>query len=378
MDYSFSTIFTAIIASNIFIILITLCFGYKRVRLSLGFRLLAIFLVLTFLRSLLPGELPFTKTLYLPEAVSKYLYYFQKPFVKYGFFKLSPWILMQLAWFIGSLACLNKHLRRRRTLYSVLAMQGHEVTNREPYFSLVEELCRRRKNRFRAYTMPNLEIPFIFGITRPRIVLPESLALEGDDLRYILSHEMQHFFQGDLIIKELVCCFRIIYWWNPFGKRLQAQLSSVLEMRVDHALIKKHPEIEIPYLHTLIQLADSAVAKKNETLLPDNALYATDRKLEALWQRFEMVEHRRNKKDKLLGFALLILSIVLFIGSYAVVPEASYSREVANEEALHPVVDGFYLAPQDDGTYHFYYNGIFMEVIKNLDYYTDIPISENP
>lgn len=61
VHYSFSTILMTFIASNLIIVLITVCFRCEKILLSIGYKLAAVFLVLTVLRVLFPFELPFAK-----------------------------------------------------------------------------------------------------------------------------------------------------------------------------------------------------------------------------------------------------------------------------------------------------------------------------
>ncbi|WP_092472491.1 M56 family metallopeptidase [Desulfotruncus arcticus] len=42
------------------------------------------------------------------------------------------------------------------------------------------------------------------------------IELSEEEWYYILSHEVAHYYHGDLWIKIVTEFLHIIYWWNPF------------------------------------------------------------------------------------------------------------------------------------------------------------------
>lgn len=48
-----------------------------------------------------------------------------------------------------------------------------------------------------------------------------------------MSHEIAHYYNGDLILKLILSLFTAIYWWNPFIYLLQNQITKILEINVD-------------------------------------------------------------------------------------------------------------------------------------------------
>jgi len=81
MNYSFATVLMTILASNLVIILITLCFRFEKLLLTIGYRLLAVFLVLTLVRFVFPFELPFAKSIYLAEPISSVIFFLRQPLI---------------------------------------------------------------------------------------------------------------------------------------------------------------------------------------------------------------------------------------------------------------------------------------------------------
>jgi len=76
------------------------------------------------------------------------------------------------------------------------------------------EIRLRRPVRIRISSA--IEIPFVHGLLRPRIVLPEAAATwPVERLRLVLLHELAHIKRGDLLLNTLVRAVSILNWFNP-------------------------------------------------------------------------------------------------------------------------------------------------------------------
>lgn len=58
-----------------------------------------------------------------------------------------------------------------------------------------------------------IETPFVFGIIKPKIYLPEDISVE--DMPFILAHEQAHIRRKDHIIKPLAFAALTVHWFNP-------------------------------------------------------------------------------------------------------------------------------------------------------------------
>lgn len=74
IHFSFSSVLMTFLVSNLLLVVISLLFRNENILAKLGFRLTAIFCIITLIRLLLPLELPFTKTVILPKALSEVLF----------------------------------------------------------------------------------------------------------------------------------------------------------------------------------------------------------------------------------------------------------------------------------------------------------------
>ncbi|MGN0167581.1 MAG: M56 family metallopeptidase, partial [Acetatifactor sp.] len=263
MHYSFSTVLMTILASNLIIILITLCFRYEKLMVSVGYRLLAVFLVLTLIRFLLPFELSFTRTLYLPEFLSKYIAFFRHSFFQIGFWDISLWFIFECIWLIGALVCLYRHIRTHNGSARYIAAFGRDITGKEPVQTILAEICGKHKNPFRVTVIPDLAVPQIFGFLSPRILIPDYMDPDSEEFRFSLHHEAYHYFHHDLIIKEAVNLLCILYWWNPACRLFQKQVGLILEMHVDDSLVNRDSDVAKAYMGSLIHILESASDRQN-------------------------------------------------------------------------------------------------------------------
>lgn len=80
----------------------------------------------------------------------------------------------------------NLELIRDQRLYDLL-------------YSIIEK--KRLHFHFRFVSSETAVSPYIFGIFRPYIVLSDTMNLDSQNLYYIISHEIAHYYNGDLLLK---------------------------------------------------------------------------------------------------------------------------------------------------------------------------------
>lgn len=381
MDYSFSTVLMTVLASNLLIVLISFCFRQKKVLLSVGYRLLAVFLILTAIRCIFPFELPFAKNIYLAEPISRLVYFIRHPYFYIGSIEITIWLILECIWFIGCVVKLIPHIKKHRILNSYIRHYGTDLTKQEPYCSILDDICQnRRRNPFRVISLPGLQAAQIAGIFAPKILLPAYMSPDDPKLYYVLRHETFHHFHHDLLKKELVSLLCICYWWNPAGKLFHKQVNSILEMHVDAALVGSDSNVTVSYLNALVGLAQDAAGHAN-TLPPGistNGLTvaAAAPDTTELANRFHMMCHKRQKSDIALFLPLCAMVALIYIGSYCILFEGSYHGIVDQDTSFETLGldNSFYAVPRDDGTYDLYYNGTLLETIDTLDYYRELPV----
>lgn len=87
------------------------------------------------------------------------------------------------------------------------------------------------------YITNKISTPFVIGLIRPRIYLPD--ALSGEEKRYILMHEQIHIKRKDHIVKIVSFLTLCIHWFNPFVWAAFFLSGKDMEMSCDEAVIRK-------------------------------------------------------------------------------------------------------------------------------------------
>jgi beta-lactamase regulating signal transducer with metallopeptidase domain len=108
-------------------------------------------------------------------------------------------------------------------------------------------------------TVPGGGTPFLCGLFRPRIILPEETlaSLTHAEARHVLLHEMLHIARRDLFANWLLAALRAWHWFNPFihgaGRRLLADRELLRDAQAIALL--RDPAQRSAYGHTLLKLA---------------------------------------------------------------------------------------------------------------------------
>lgn len=374
LEFSFSSVYMAVISTNLLIIILTFCFRNKKIMINAGYRLLWVFAVLTVVRLLLPFEFPFTKTLHIPEIISKFIVWIRHPFIYIGSFDVDCWKILLLVWVSGIIVFFIRYIRLQNiSRYRILANQM-EVTTDKHYQILLNRVCSEMKhqNHFRIFEVEGLTIPHLFGVFAPCILLPSGHSYSDEQLYYIMMHEASHHFRHDLLIKQIVNVINILYWWNPFCRTLVSQTNIILEMRIDDAVTNTNPEKIKEYLHCLIELAESKIT--SITLSDSNSISLLPENEEVLVERFEMLIASSHKKKHLLNLILLFSVISLFLLSHLFILETPYYTDEVKESTIAITQENTYAIMKEDGTYDVYGFGLLLENTESLDYYPGIQI----
>lgn len=372
-NYSFSTFITAFLASNIIMILIALCFQRQKILLSVGYKVLVVFLFLTLVRFLFPVELPISRNIRLPVVISAVVMLFRHAFFKPFGLRISIWAIFEVIWAIGSIHNLRLYIMECVQLQDLVTKDCSDVTNEEPYASLLSEICGRRRNNFRVLLSESVATPCLYGIIKPYILIPENMFLSREDLYYVLRHEVSHHFYHDILTKRIVRILTIIYWWNPACRTLRKQVDILLEMRIDDSLVKGDHDIAAEYLTTLAHVAE--IAEENKSLEhPGDKISLAKKEVSVLSQRVDMMLRERKKLNTLLAFSLFALITTIYLGSYLFTFENEYYiQDVITESFGNPKT--IYAIQNADGTYDIYNDGYYLETVDSLEYFPDdIPV----
>lgn len=373
MNFSFSTLLMAFLVSNILVVFIALCFQRQKILLSVGYKVLVVFLFLTILRFIFPIELPVATTVQMPGFLSPVVTFLRHPFFRPLGLRVSPWFVFGIVWAIGSLHYLRLYIKDCIDMRGLVTGSIKEVTHEEPYASLLTKICGRRRNHFRVLISGSIETPCLYGIMKPYILIPKDMSLTREELYYVLHHEVTHHKYHDLLTKRVVRIMFIIYWWNPACRMLRKQVELLLEMRIDGSLVKKDPDVAQEYMMTLFRVADLAIDNKYQLPEGDKVSMA-GKGSSALSQRIEMMLRERKKTNALLAVVLCALITMVYLGSYLFTFESRYASKSDTADTF-VIYDTVYAVQKEDGTYDIFLFDVFIENVESLDNYpADIQI----
>ena len=147
LHFSFSTVLTALLASNIIAILIAIAFLKRDFLLYVGYESLALFVALASCRLLLPFEFPFTSNVLLPEILSKILSSFQRPQFYIAKIGISFWNMFEFVWVISIIVKLLHSIWNYHHVQNYIKRKGVDL-------SLIQILNLRRSYACRSRWSP--------------------------------------------------------------------------------------------------------------------------------------------------------------------------------------------------------------------------------
>lgn len=119
------------------------------------------------------------------------------------------------------------------------------------YVTTLHELKDARPLRENIYLSEKVTSPAVYGIIRPRIVLPITWA--DRDLDLVLLHEQTHIRRGDNLWRMLAFVVVALHWFNPVAWIFLKLLLTDLELACDEGvLVKIGPDCRKEYALSLL------------------------------------------------------------------------------------------------------------------------------
>ena len=123
------------------------------------------------------------------------------------------------------------------------------------YFTTLGEMKDARHIRDDIYQSDKIKTPAVYGIIRPKIVLP--IEYRESELKYILMHERAHIRRSDNIIRLIAFAVVCLHWFNPFAWLVLKLLCLDIELACDEAVLSKCNESErTEYARALLLAAE--------------------------------------------------------------------------------------------------------------------------
>lgn len=378
IHFSFSSMLITILVSNLLLVFISLLFQNNDVLTKIGFRLTAIFCIITLIRLLLPFEFPFAKTLILPDIVSNPLSTLRHRHNVLPNVWISVWNIIGMIWLIGSICSLICLFYNNWKLKMLIRTNSRDVTTQEPYISILNELCtEKQRKRIRLRTTKFVNVPMIMGLRNAFILIPADIDSSDKEVMFALRHEIYHYVHHDLWLKFAVNCLVAAYWWNPFTHLLSREIGVLLEMRVDDSIISEGKDTTIGYLACMVHYMGGDPDRDDTSSRYSGLAFE---KKSSLSRRFHMIENRKQKHNYLLSTVMLLIMVSLYIGSYIFIFENStYGQEICESNTyVVPSEEDCFAIQNGDNTYTIYFpNWGYSETTDSLEYYPKIKVYSN-
>lgn len=124
------------------------------------------------------------------------------------------------------------------------------------YVGTIREIKDSKLLKDNIYLSEKVTGPAVYGIIRPRIILPVSYAEE--DLKYVLQHEKTHIRRLDNLWRILGFIAAAIHWFNPLSWVFLKLFLSDLELACDEMAVSKFDKEERKdYARTLLAYTQS-------------------------------------------------------------------------------------------------------------------------
>ncbi len=139
--------------------------------------------------------------------------------------------LLAAVWTVGFLWRLARYKSEKKELRVLLKSSRAAEREIQEQADFVGK-CVGLYRRLPVYLSKEVPGPFIIGVFRSRIFLPEKSYGEYE-LRVILEHELRHYRQGDLLLKSLCIWISWLQWFNPLTKKLFEEVDTWGDIHCD-------------------------------------------------------------------------------------------------------------------------------------------------
>lgn len=378
MDLTFSSLFTTTFYSSVLFLCIFFMLKKANRMRQVGVRTLILCILLILLKLMFPYEFFFSKNINLTLLYPKIYQFLHSPLELFKNKTIQPFNILCFIWGAGivynlmifiiqyvrmSFYVKNLELIRDQRLYDLL-------------YSIIEK--KRLHFHFRFVSSETAVSPYIFGIFRPYIVLSDTMNLDSQNLYYIISHEIAHYYNGDLLLKFIMSLLKIVYWWNPLLYLLQKQLNRLLEINIDSIVTRNWSENQkLNYLSCLIDSAKEKyivpVPCKDEIILSFQSgnPFTTSQRVTFLLEDLDTP----NKFSLPRSALLLFLSVFLFFIPIFTTFEAWHAAPQIKEDTFEINSQNAFYIDNGNGTFDLYIDYNYAKTITEI-FDSTIPIKK--
>lgn len=361
-----SSLLSMTLFNCIAILFIQLIITNNKILLKVGFPIFIYIEYAIILRFLLPVEFPFMKALPIKNYWPSIYIYFTDTNIPLYKYKISIFTCLAAVWIVGIILFGAKEIKNYIKLL-MFRKSCSPVKNTIINNFLKKSVSQYKKDRSFGLIKTDQNIaPVIFGIKNPCIIIPD-INLEYKYWKYILEHEVAHFYHRDLYLKLLSEIVSILYWWNPFAYMLKKQIKRLLELNIDSKVTASFTDNQkIEYLECLLTITKVCNIQKFESSFSASILNFSPSTFK---QRFELICKDLDGEKKTIPQLLVILicSFVLIISvSFGIIMEPYGIKPQDQAESFDLTIDNCYFIKTPEGSYDVYYNNNYFGTVKKI------------
>ncbi len=179
------------------------------------------------------------------------------------------------------------------------------------------------------YISPGVSTPFLSGIFKPRVILPD-IEFHSEELQCVFLHELTHWKRHDVWLKCLMLLINAIHWFNPLVYMARRDIDRFCELSCDESVVKPMNNLERRrycelMLNVLWNVADQRV----------KLFSAFSDKRKHLERRVSMILKNKDSNGKkwIRTFSIVITLAIVLVGTvtaYAV----NFQKETVKEEKV--------------------------------------------
>ncbi|MFC0215320.1 M56 family metallopeptidase [Paenibacillus chartarius] len=246
------------------------------------------------------------------------------------------------------LAGYTLHLRRKRASLRMVA---------DTRILAILDACRDKFNvaaPIRLYTGTPWNSPYIWGLTRPRIYVPEAICkeLSAEQLFHIFSHELAHYKRRDIAWNAIGGVVLAVHWLNPLVWLCIGRMKADRELACDAYVLEVLGEAEaVPYGLTILEFLKRIPARRNDAHLI--YFFGSD-PFRQFSQRMKMIQTFKKGSYKLSAAAIVCVALLSMATlTDAARPAGSSVPEARLEAGVTSIM------PSDTATDRVLYNSAF-------------------
>lgn len=229
---------------------------------------------------------------------------------------IAPYILS--IWLVISFGFLIQKITKYQSFSKYIKADWHPVDD-PLILDTLSTICEEKKihTTVELYTSALISSPLLLGIKKSYIVLPR-VSLTEVQLYHILSHELTHYKNKDLIYKWFMQLILCVHWFNPAVYFIAKALNQECEYACDESTTYHYTkEQQFDYGTTLIEMAK--MPNKYNERVASVTLYENTNEIK---KRLDVLINTHNnqhlKRLTSVFSAMILIFSAIILGAYTV------------------------------------------------------------